>query len=605
MVKITAPFEHTPRAFNLVWRTSRAAAIGVIALTVLSALSSVQIAYVGKLIVDSVVLARGTVQTGVLSPTIIQWITLEFALVVAAALIERCAGLLYQALGARLTLQVSNLILTKALTLSLAQFETPLVNDKLRRARSEASARPLSLMLRHLQVLRSCVTVAAYVVLLVRLDSWIFLGLVIACIPAFVAEAKFSEATFHLRNLRSPDRRRLNYLEYVATDDRHCKEVKLFRLGPILLERYASAAEKFHNEEFSLLRRRSIWTYLLSLFSTVGCYVCYGGVAIHAARGAISIGDMTLYFAAIRQGQQGVQTILSAIGGMYEDNLYMSNLFDFLSITTDVPQRLGSLGAPRPQSVSASEKGIRFHHVSFRYPDASDWALQDVNIFVPESQSLALVGENGAGKTTLLKLLIRLYEPTVGQVMLDGRDVRAWEPGALSRRLGVIFQDFNRYQFNVRENVGAGSAEHFGDPVRATRALQSAGAWDFVRTLPRGVDTQLGRWFSEGLELSGGEWQRIALARAFMQEDADILILDEPTAALDAAAEHALFERFEKLTQGRTAIVISHRFPTVRMADRVVVLEKGRVVEEGTHAELLALGSRYAQLFALQAQGYQ
>ena len=380
--------------------------------------------------------------------------------------------------------------------------------------------------------------------------------------------------------------------------------MKLFRLGPILFERYVNAAEKFRKEELSLLTRRSVWTYLLSLSSTVAFYVCYGAVALQAARGAISIGDMTLYIAAFRQGQQGVQAILSAIGGMYEDNLYMSNLFDFLSIATDTPPRPGSLGDHRPPSVSASEKGIRFHHVSFRYPDASEWALQDVNMYVPEGQSLALVGENGAGKTTLVKLLTRLYEPTLGHVMLDGRDVRDWEPGALSRRIGAIFQDFNRYQFDVCENVGAGSVEHLRDPVRVRRALQSAGAWDFVRTLPRGVDTQLGRWFSEGVELSGGQWQRIALARAFMQEDADILILDEPTAALDAAAEHAVFERFEQLTHGRTAIVISHRFPVVRMADRVVVMEKGRVVEEGTHVELLALGSRYAQLFALQAQGY-
>jgi ATP-binding cassette subfamily B protein len=343
--------------------------------------------------------------------------------------------------------------------------------------------------------------------------------------------------------------------------------------------------------------------YLLSLFSAVAFYVCYGGVAIQAARGAISIGDMTLYIAAFRQGQQGIQAILSSIGGMYEDNLYMSNLFEFLSITADSPKT--AFRPSRPFEIAAREKGIRFHRVSFRYPDASEWALQDVNIFVPEGRSLSLVGENGAGKTTLLKLLTRLYEPTLGQVMLDGRDIREWESDALSLRIGVIFQDFNRYQFNVCENVGTGSIEHLNDPARVIRALQAAGAWDFVSTLPRGIETQLGRWFSEGVELSGGQWQRIALARAFMQDKADILLLDEPTAALDAAAEHAVFERFRELARGKTAIVISHRFPVVRMADRVLVLDKGRVVEEGTHDELLELGSRYAQLFALQAEGYR
>lgn len=607
-MKIVAPFAQTPRTLDLVWQASRLATILVVALTVVLALWPVQIAYIAKLIVDAVMAARGTLRprnVPALPPMVIHWVAIECGLVIAAGLIERATGLLHQVLGARLTLQINTLILDKALTLRLSQFENPSVNDKLRRARSEASARPLSLLVQHLQLLRSSVTVAAYVVLLVRLDLWIVVGLVAACIPGCVAEAKFSATVFRLRNLRSPDRRRLSYLEFLTTDDRHCKEVKLFRLGPFLLERYRRAAEKFHNEEIALLTRRSIWTYLLSLSSTATFYACYGGVAIEAARGVISIGDMTLYVAALRQGQQGFQTILNAIGGMYEDNLYMSNLFEYLSIPTDEPQRPPSPVAHGLTPATRVEEGIRFDQVWFRYPGHLDWALQDVSIFIPKGQSLALVGENGAGKTTLIKLLTRLYEPTTGRVLLDGRDLRDWNPTALSRRIGVIFQDFNRYQFDVRENVGVGSVEHLVDSVRVARAIKRAGAWEFVNTLPKRIETQLGRWFADGFELSGGEWQRIALARAFMHEEADVLILDEPTAALDATAEHAIFERFKQLTQGRTSIVISHRFPTVRMANRVFVLEKGRVIEEGTHDQLVRLGSRYAHLFALQAEGYR
>ena len=322
-------------------------------------------------------------------------------------------------------------------------------------------------------------------------------------------------------------------------------------------------------------------------------------LALAAAAARITIGELTLYLVAFRQGQQAFQSILTAIGGMYEDNLYMSNLFQYLDVETAPPVPLLSA------TNEGAERGIRFEGVGFRYPGQENFALRGIDLFLPAGQSVALVGENGAGKTTLIKLLTRLYEPTEGRILLDGRDLRAWDEEALRRRIGVIFQDFNRYQLTLRENVSAGGFEHAHDEPRIGRAVESGGATEVVAALTAGLDTQLGRWFQDGVELSGGQWQKVALARAFMREEADVLVLDEPTAALDAEAEAAVFERFRALAQGRTTLLISHRFSTVRTADRILVLEHGRIVEQGSHEELVGSPTRYARLFTLQAAGYR
>jgi ATP-binding cassette subfamily B protein len=515
------------------------------------------------------------------------------------ALLERSLGLVRQLVGSRLGIDVNVAILEKAQQLDLRHFEDPEFYDKLTRARREASSRPLSLIQGNFQLLRNALTLAGYVALLVRFSGWMVAALLVATVPAFVAEARFSGAAFRLRNWRSPDARRLNYLEYVMANDEHAKEVKLFGLGPLLLGRYKRLAELFYAEDKALATRRTVWAYLLSLISTLVFYGCYALIVVATARGGLSLGDMTLYLAAFRQGQQSFQSILTAVGGMYEDSLYMSNLFEFLSIPVARDQ-----GAPRQPVPALQEEGIRFEGVGFRYPEAEGWALRGIDLVLPKGQSLALVGENGAGKTTFIKLLAGLYRPTEGRVLLDGKDLRDWDETELRRRIGVIFQDFNQYQLLLRENVGFGSVEHLDDEVRTQRAVERGGARELVSGLADGLDTQLGRWFKSGAELSGGQWQKVALARAFMREEADILILDEPTAALDAEAEHAVFERFRQLTAGRTAILISHRFPTVRMADRILVLEHGRVIEDGSHAALLAAGARYAHLFKLQAAGY-
>jgi ATP-binding cassette subfamily B protein len=605
-------FQHTRATLALVWKASPRLTAVLAVLTVVSAVLPLGVAYVGKEIMDAVVAHDGRLT--------LHWVLAELALVAAQALVLRTLGLVRQLLGARLGLDINVRILEKALTLELRHFEDPDFYDRLTRARREASSRPISVVTESFQLIQNILTLAGYVGLLVRFSGWAVLGLIAAAIPATVAEMRFSALAFRLRNWRSPDSRRLMYLEYVLANDDHAKEVKLFGIGPLLLDRYRTLGETFYLEDRKLAVQRAGWGTGLSLVGTGAFYVCYALMAVATAAGRLTLGLMTLYIVAFRQGQQAFQSILAAIGGMYEDNLYMSNLFEYLAIPTgravppsevqplppgSAPRTRGTLEDPPPAERPGSEDGIRFEDVGFRYPGSETWALRHVSLFIPRGQSLALVGQNGAGKTTFIKLLTRLYEPTEGRILLDGKDLRLWDEGRLRQRIGVIFQDFNQYQFRFRENVGFGSVEHVEDQPRLERAVDRGGADEVLKALPSGLETPLGRWFKEGTELSGGQWQKVALARAFMREEADILVLDEPTAALDAEAEHAIFERFRQLARGRTTLLISHRFSTVRRAERIVVIEHGEIVEQGTHEELMALGHRYAHLFTLQAKGYQ
>jgi ATP-binding cassette, subfamily B, bacterial len=613
LTQLRESFAHVPATLRLVWKSSPKASFALGVLTLVASGLPLVVAYVGKRIMDSVV-------AGSRDDTIF-WVLVELGVIIGQAAVQRGLGLARSILGARLAIDINVLILEKALSLELRHFEDPEFYDQLTRARREASSRPVAVVTETFQLIQNTLTLVGYVALLVRFSGWAVLGLIVAAVPATVAEMRFSTAAFRLRNWRSPDTRRLSYLEYVLANDNHAKEVKLFGLGPMLLDRYRALGETFYQEDRKLAVRRAAWAYALSLIATGAFYGCYALMAVATATGRLTLGNMTMYVIAFRQGQQAFQTILAAVGSMYEHNLYMSNLFKYMAIPTGTALNL-------PMLPAAPEEGIRFEDVGFRYPESTGtpdnavlgphagsrpapspgperWALRNINLFIPRGQSLALVGHNGAGKTTFIKLLTRLYEPTEGRILLDGKDLRSWEMDDLRRHIGVIFQDFNQYQLMVKENVGVGSVEHLEDAERVKRAVDLGGAGEIVAKLPGGIDTPLGRWFKDGQELSGGQWQKIALARAFMREDADVLVLDEPTAALDAEAEHAVFERFRTLAKGRTTILISHRFPTVRMADRIIVLEGGRVIEEGTHHGLVASGGRYAKLFALQAQGYQ
>jgi ATP-binding cassette subfamily B protein len=580
----------TFRTLGLVWRGSplHTTLLGI--LTLASAVLPLAIAFAGKGIIDAVV-ARSTALA-------LRWVLIELGVVAAQAVVQRGLGLTRQLLGARLSLDINFLILQKATTLELRHFEDGKFYDSLTRARREASTRPLSVVTEGFQVLQNALTLVSYLALIIRYSPWAALLLLFAATPAAIVEMAFSRTAFRLRNWRSPEARQVNYLEHVLATDWHVKEVKLFGLAPLLLGRYRSLGEKFYREDTRLQVRRSAWALALSLVGTAAFYGCYAFMGLAAAAGTITLGNLTLYLVAFRQGQQAFQSLLAAFGGIYEDTLYMSNLFDYLAIP--VEESTSSPSAP-----ALVEDGVRFENVSFRYPGkGAAWALREVSFFIPRGQSVALVGQNGAGKTTLIKLLTRLYDPTEGRILLDGKDLRQWEREALRQRVGVIFQDFNTYDFDVRDNVGVGSVHHMEEPPRIERAVERGGAEAVVQSLPSGIATKLGKWAHDGVELSGGQWQKIALARAFMREEADILVLDEPTAALDAEAEHAVFQRFRTLAEGRTTFLISHRFSTVRMADRILVIEGGRVVEDGPHQALVAAGARYAQLFQLQAQGY-
>lgn len=559
------------------------------------------ISYITKLIVDAVVFASQVNSHSNGSVNIshaLLYVGFEAIAVILLAGSQRgliiCQSLLRALMGQR----VNVLILEKALKLDLRQFEDSEFYDKLTNARREASVRPLSLVSRTFGLVQSALSLITYGILLINFSVWAVVVLILAAMPVFIAETKFAGEAFRLFSWRAPETRQQNYLENLLAREDFVTEVKLYQLGEMLLGRYHDLFDQLYAEDRDLTLRRGLWGYLLSLVSTGAFYVAYAWIVLETVLGKISLGDMTLYLTVFRQGQSTFSNALTSIGGMYEDNLYLSNLYDFLE--EEVPKSWGkaTIGL-NPQD------GMRFENVSFTYPGSSKPALKNISLHLKPREKLAIVGENGSGKTTLIKLLTRLYTPDSGRIFLDGLDLQEWDVDVLRRRIGVIFQNFVRYQFTVGENIGVGDVEHLENKTRWQTAAQKGMAQSFIDQLPETFQTQLGRWFKGGQELSGGQWQKIALSRAFMRSQADILVLDEPTSAIDAQAEFEIFNHFRAITQNQMVLLISHRFSTVRMADKIVVIEDGEVIEQGTHEELLQLGGRYAKLFLLQAAGYQ
>ncbi|MBD1809521.1 ABC transporter ATP-binding protein [Microcoleus sp. FACHB-SPT15] len=590
-------FRYSGRALGLVWTTSRTLTVVLAGLTLTAGLLPAAIAYLGKLIVDSVVLASGS---GVEAHrwTALSFVGLEAIAVMLLAGSQRgltvCQSLLRVLLGQR----VNVLILEKALTLDLVHFEDSEFYDKLNQARQEASLRPLSLVTRTFGLIQSALSLVTYGGLLLNFSLWAVVVLLVAALPPFIAETRFAGEAFRLFKWRSPETRQQHYLETLIAREDYAKEVQLYQLGDTMLRRYRDIFDRLYGEDRDLTIRRGLWGYLLGLLSTGVFYVAYAWIVLETIFGRISLGDMTMYLMVFRQGQSTFTAALTSIGGMYEDNLYLSNLYEFLE--QDVPKPRGKARQGRIPG-----DGIRFENVFFTYAGGLKPTLKGISLHLKPGEKLAIVGENGSGKTTLIKLLTRLYSPDSGRILLDGLDLQEWDVEVLRRRIGVIFQNFVRYQFTVGENVGVGDVEHLEDEARWEVAAEKGTAQPFIKAMPEGFGTQLGRWFKGGQELSGGQWQKIALSRAFMRTGADILVLDEPTAAMDAEAEVQIFDHFRKITQNQMVVLISHRFSTVRMADQIVVMAGGELLEQGTHEELLKLGGRYARLFSIQAAGYQ
>jgi ABC-type multidrug transport system fused ATPase/permease subunit len=590
-------YQYCGRAIALVWSTNRRLTIAIAGFTLIAGLLPALIAYVGKLIVDSVVLAT---QTGLVA---YPWQAFHNLLLEAAAVtllagskqgLSLCQSLLRALLGQK----VNVLILEKALTLDLMHFEDAEFYDKMTRARREASSRPLALVTRTFGLVQDGLALITYAGLLLKFSGWAVVVLIVAALPAFLAETRFAGQAFRVFQRRAPEWREQSYLETLLAREDFAKEVKLYQLGDMLLGRHRGIFQQFYQDDRNLTVRRSLWSYGLGMVSTAAFYGAYVWIVLSAIARTISLGDLTMYLVVFRQGQTTVSSLLSAISGSYEDSLYLSNLYEFLE--AEIPPPVGTaLQGTQPGD------GLRFEQVSFTYPGNETPSLRDISLHLRPGEKLAIVGENGSGKTTLIKLLTRLYTPDSGRILLDGRDLQEWDVNTLRQRIGVIFQNFVKYQFTIGENIGAGDVDHLTDQDRWHRAAERGTARSLIESFPAQYHTRLGKWFKDGRELSGGQWQKIALSRAFMRDRADLLVLDEPTSAMDAEAEVQVFDHVRSLTPTQMAILISHRFSTVRMADQILVLVEGEIQERGSHVELLAAEGRYARLFALQAAGYQ
>ncbi len=595
-----------PPFLRQVWRTSPGLTLTSLGLRLIRAVMPVAMLYVGKLIIDEAVRLAGA---GAMPPlnealssghlnTLLELLLLELSIAIGSDLLGRLVSYADSLLSELFTNATSVRLMEHAAELDLEDFEDPDLQDKLDRARRQTMGR-MSLMSQLFGQAQDMITVISFAAGLVMYAPWLMLLLAVALVPAFIGESHFNALGYSLNFSWTPERRQLDYLRQVGASVETAKEVKIFNLNRFLIDRYKLLAERFYRANRALARKRAVWGTLLAALGTLGYYAAYAYIAWRTIRGDFSIGDLTFLSGSFMRLRQLLEGLLSGFSQVASQALYLDDLFSFFAIEPEIRSRPDALPIPRP-----IREGFVFEDVGFRYPDAERWAVRHLDFQLQAGEVIALVGENGAGKTTLVKLLARLYDPDEGRILLDGRDLRDYDLDDLRANMGVIFQDFVRYHLSAGENIGVGLVEAMNDQPRIRDAAHRALADEVIEGLPAGYEQLIGRRFKTGVDLSGGQWQKIAIARAYMR-DAQVMILDEPTAALDARAEFEVFQRFKELSDDRTAVLISHRFSSVRMADRILVLADGRIEASGTHEQLMAQGGRYAELFELQAAGYR
>lgn len=585
-----------PQFLQLVWQTSRALTLATAFTRLIRSAIPVSILYVGKLIIDQVVqMNHGS---GGSISHLWELVAVEFMLAILSDGLVRASTLIDSLLGDLFSNHTSIKIMQHAATLDLEHFEDSAFYDKLERARQQTTGRTI-LLSQVLSQVQDFITMAFLAAGLIVFNPWLIVLLFIAVLPAFMGEAYFNDKNYSLSRKQTPERRELDYVRYIGASDETAKEVKLFNLSGFLMDRFGQLSQKFYQDNKRLAIKRSLWGTVFSFFGTLGYYGAYAFIIAKTIQGKISIGDLTFLGGSFRQLRSLLDGILSRFTAVSQGAIYLRDFFDFFQIQPKIISPAKGLPFPNP-----IKEGFVFENVGFKYLNSDNWANRNINFALRAGEKLALVGENGAGKTTLVKMLARLYDPTEGRILLDGHDLREYNLIELRKNTGVIFQDYIRYQMTVSQNIAVGNIDEKENRDLIIQSAKKSMADRLIQNLTGKYDQALGKRFNQGVELSGGEWQKIALARAYMK-DAQLLILDEPTSALDARAEYEVFQRFSELTKEKTTFLISHRFSTVRMADRILVLNKGEVLEIGSHEELLHKKGRYAELFKLQAMGYQ